>query len=133
MEFTAVFPTLRMHDVSVAKRFYLDWLGCSVDWESEADDGPVYMQVSRRQGLVLHLSSHHDDGTPGTVVLVEMQGIEELHKEIAARPLPLLQSRDRAASRRADHGAHRPIIQPIAILRAVAFVRVTVRFAPAQT
>ena len=88
MEFTAVFPTLRMHDVSVAKRFYLDWLGCSVDWESEADDGPVYMQVSRRQGLVLHLSSHHDDGTPGTVVLVEMQGIDELHKEIAARPYP---------------------------------------------
>ena len=88
MEFTAVFPTLRMHDVSVAKRFYLDWLDCSVDWESEADDGPVYMQVSRRQGLVLHLSSHHDDGTPGTVVLVEMQGIEELHNEIAARPYP---------------------------------------------
>lgn len=57
MEFTAVFPTLRMHDVSVAKRFYLDWLGCSVHWESEADDGPVYMQVSRRQGLILHLSS----------------------------------------------------------------------------
>lgn len=87
MEFTAVLPTLRMHDVPVARRFYLDWLGCSVDWEDGADDGPVYMQVSR-QGLVLHLSSHHDDGTPGTVVLVEMHGIDELHKEIAARPYP---------------------------------------------
>ncbi|MDP9189848.1 MAG: glyoxalase superfamily protein [Actinomycetota bacterium] len=87
MEFAAVLPTLRMHDVSAAKRFYIDWLGCAIDWEDEADDGPVYMQVSRGD-LVLHLSSHHDDGTPGSVVLIEMRGLKELHEEIAARPYP---------------------------------------------
>ena len=87
MEFTAVRPTLRMHDVAVAKRFYVDWLGCTVDWEDGSGRGPVYLQLSR-DSLVLHLSSHHDDGTPGTVVLVEMQGIEELHRELTERPYP---------------------------------------------
>ena len=87
MQVDAVFPTLRMHDVAVAKRFYVDWLGFTVDWEDRAEDGPIYMQVSR-DGLVLHLSSHHDDGTPGTVVLIEIQGIDELHAELWSRPYP---------------------------------------------
>ena len=32
----------------------------------------VYVHVSR-DGMRLHLSSHHDDGTPGTAVLVEVR------------------------------------------------------------
>ena len=87
MEILSVLPTLRMHDVAAAKRFYLDWLGCSVDWEDGTADGPVYLQVSRDQ-LVLHLSSHHDDGTPGSVVLVELRGLDALHAELTARPYP---------------------------------------------
>ena len=39
------------------------------------------MQVSRGP-LVLHLSSHHGDGTPGGAVLVEVTGIKELHDEL---------------------------------------------------
>ena len=31
---------------------------------------------------MLHLSSHHGDGTPGGVVLVEVTGIKELHDEL---------------------------------------------------
>jgi Glyoxalase superfamily protein len=38
-----------------------------------------------RGPLVLHLSSHHDDGTPGDVVLVEVTGIKELHEELQPR------------------------------------------------
>jgi catechol 2,3-dioxygenase-like lactoylglutathione lyase family enzyme len=82
-------PILRMHDVSVTKRFYLDYLGCRLDWEDGGPDGPVYMQVSRGP-LVLHLSSHHDDGTPGSAVLCEMRGLEELHAELAGRDYPFL-------------------------------------------
>ena len=85
MKVVSVIPTLRMHDVAVAKRFYVEWLGCALDWEDGSEDGPVYLQVSR-PGLLLHLSSHHDDGTPGTVVLVEVTGIEALHAELTARP-----------------------------------------------
>jgi hypothetical protein len=39
------------------------------------------MQVSR-DGLVLHLSEHHGDGTPGAVAYVRMSGIEALHREL---------------------------------------------------
>ena len=76
-----VVPILRMFDAGVTKRFYVDYLGCSLDWQDGEGDRPTYLQVSLGE-LVLHLSSHHDDGTPGSAVLVEMRGIEELHAEL---------------------------------------------------
>lgn len=82
-------PILRMHDVAAAKRFYVDYLGCTIDWEDGGGDGPLYMQVSR-DGLVLHLSSHHDDGTPGSAVLCETRGVDELHAELRDRDYPFL-------------------------------------------
>jgi extradiol dioxygenase family protein len=82
-------PILRMHDVSVTKRFYLDYLGCTLDWEDGEGDRPVYMQVSRGD-LVLHLSSHHDDGTPGSAVLVETTGVEALWGELREHDYPFL-------------------------------------------
>jgi extradiol dioxygenase family protein len=78
-----------MHDVSVTKRFYLDYLGCTLDWEDGEGDRPVYMQVSRGE-LVLHLSSNHDDGTPGSAVLVETTGVEALWEELRERDYPFL-------------------------------------------
>jgi hypothetical protein len=42
------------------------------------------MQVSR-DGLVLFLSEHHGDGTPGTKVYVDMTGLEEFHHELTAK------------------------------------------------
>jgi catechol 2,3-dioxygenase-like lactoylglutathione lyase family enzyme len=85
----APIPILRMHDVAAARRFYVDYLGCKVDWEDGEGDRPVYMQVSR-DGLVLHLSSHHDDGTPGSVVLCETHGVDELHTELRDKDYPFL-------------------------------------------
>jgi catechol 2,3-dioxygenase-like lactoylglutathione lyase family enzyme len=84
-----VVPILRMFDVAATKRFYVDYLGCSLDWQDGDGDQPVYMQVSRGD-LRLHLSSHHDDGTPGSVVLVEMRGVGELHAELHAKRYPFL-------------------------------------------
>jgi Glyoxalase superfamily protein len=56
--------------------------GCTVDWEEgDPPETPAYLQVSRGP-LVLHLSAHHGDGTPGGVVLVEVRGIRELHEEL---------------------------------------------------
>ena len=51
--------------------------------------GPTYLQVSRG-ALVLHLSNYHDDGTPGTVVLVEIEGIHDLHAELGSRGSPFM-------------------------------------------
>lgn len=73
-------------DVDRAREFYVDWLGCRVDWEHRFDEGaPLYMQVSRG-GLVLHLSEHSGDGTPGSVVYVSAKGVAELHRELQAKP-----------------------------------------------
>ena len=80
--FTQTIPILRIFDVAKAREFYLDFLGFTLDWEHRFEpELPVYMQVSRG-GLALHLSEHHGDCCPGGAVFVEMQGIEELHREL---------------------------------------------------
>jgi ribosomal-protein-alanine N-acetyltransferase len=85
MRIERVVPVLRIFDVAKAKEFYVDYLGFAVDWEHRHEpDLPLYMQVSR-DGLVLHLSEHYGDGTPGSVVYVEMHGIEAFHAEISAK------------------------------------------------
>jgi ribosomal-protein-alanine N-acetyltransferase len=79
-------PVLRIFDVDRAREFYVDWLGFKVDWEHRFEaDLPLYMQVSR-DDLVLHLSEHSGDGTPGTVVYATAHGVMELHAELQTRP-----------------------------------------------
>jgi ribosomal-protein-alanine N-acetyltransferase len=85
----AAVPIIRIFDVDAAKRFYVDYLGCTLDWEDGSDDGPVYMQVSLGD-MVLHLSSNHDDGTPGSAVLIETEDVSSLHAELHARDYPFL-------------------------------------------
>ena len=78
-------PILRMFDVAKAKAFYVDRLGFQLDWEHRFEPGfPLYMQVSR-DGVRLHLSEHNGDGTPGSVVFVEITGLDAFHAELAAR------------------------------------------------
>ncbi len=90
--FSGAVPILRIFDVDKARRFYLDYLGFTVDWEHRfSHDAPLYMQVSRG-GMVLHLSEHHGDGTPGSVVYVETQGVRDFHAELQTRELPVPQS-----------------------------------------
>ncbi|HEY5335537.1 MAG TPA: glyoxalase superfamily protein [Mycobacteriales bacterium] len=85
-----VIPILRIFDEARARDFYVGYLGCSVDWEHRFDgQGPVYLQVSRGS-LVLHLSEHHGDGTPGTTVYVGAVGVRELHAELHAKDYPYL-------------------------------------------
>lgn len=37
------------------------------------------------EALVLHLSEHHGDGSPGLRLRVTMSGVEAFHKELAAK------------------------------------------------
>ncbi|SFZ85291.1 hypothetical protein SAMN02983003_2492 [Devosia enhydra] len=75
-------PILRSFDAAKAREFYLGFLGMSLDWEHRfAPEAPLYMQVSRN-GLVLHLSEHHGDATPGSHIRVEIEGVEALHREL---------------------------------------------------
>jgi len=83
--FGRVVPILRIFDVDKAKEFYVDYLGFTVDWEHRFEEGlPLYMQVSRA-GLVLHLSEHHGDGTPGTIVYIETRDLRAYHAELRAK------------------------------------------------
>ncbi|PNY29897.1 Sporulation protein RMD1 [Tolypocladium capitatum] len=85
IEFQFVVPILRIFDVAKADEFYLGYLGFEVDWDHRFDDNaPLYRQVSRG-GLVLHLSEHHGDGSPGVQVRVTMKGIAELHRQLSGK------------------------------------------------
>jgi catechol 2,3-dioxygenase-like lactoylglutathione lyase family enzyme len=78
-------PILRIFDVPKAEDFYLRLLGFQVDWRHRfGDDFPLYMQISR-DGLRLQLSEHNGDGTPGTVVFLDVHGLDAWHAELTAR------------------------------------------------
>lgn len=85
VQFKRVIPIIRIFDEARAREFYVDFLGFSVDWEHRFyDNAPLYMQVSRG-GMLLHLSEHHGDASPGSTVFVWMRGIAELHREVSAK------------------------------------------------
>ncbi|MFI4874398.1 MAG: glyoxalase superfamily protein [Blastopirellula sp. JB062] len=85
ISFQQTIPILRIFDVDKAKRFYVDFLGFTIDWEHRFDpDAPLYLQVSRG-GLLLHLSEHHGDSSPGANIFIWMTGVEALHAEITAK------------------------------------------------
>jgi hypothetical protein len=85
VQFQQVIPILRIFDVAKADEFYLGFLGFSVDWEHRFDDNaPLYRQISRN-GLVLHLSEHHGDGSPGARLRVMMRGVREFHHELSTK------------------------------------------------
>ena len=82
---TRVVPIFRIFSVEKAREFYLDFLGFTIDWEHRFEpDAPVYMQVSR-DGVVLHLSEHHGDGTPGSRAYVYMTGVEAFQRELIGK------------------------------------------------
>jgi len=83
--FEAPIPILRIFDVAKAREFYVDFLGMNWDWEHRfAPDLPVFAQVSR-EGLVLFLSEHFGDGTPGTKLILRMSGLDALHRELLGK------------------------------------------------
>ncbi len=85
MEILQVIPLLRMFDVAKAREFYIDWLGFKVDWEHRFEPAlPLYLQVSR-EGLVLHLTEHHGDASPGAKTFIRCKGLEAFHTEISAQ------------------------------------------------
>jgi len=85
ISFDQVIPVLRIFDIAKADEFYLDFLGFSVDWDHRFDDNaPLYRQISRN-GLVLHLSEHHGDGSPGARLRVMMRGVAEFQQQLSAK------------------------------------------------
>lgn len=85
IDFEPAVPIVRIFDVAKAHEFYLGFLGFKVDWEHRfGDNFPLYSQVSRGT-LKLHLSEHSGDASPGGNMVVNMRGVEDLQKELAAK------------------------------------------------
>lgn len=88
--FTGTIPILRIFSLEKARDFYLAYLGFKADWEHRFDpEAPLYQQISRA-GLILHLSEHHGDATPGSTVFVPMRGVRAFHAELSAKRYPFL-------------------------------------------
>jgi hypothetical protein len=101
IDFAKTIPLLRIFSVEKAREFYIDYLGFKVDWEHRFEPSlPLYMQVSRGS-LMLHLTEHYGDCTPGAKVFVEMTGVAELHAELTAKKYSYL----RPGLEQADWGA----------------------------
>ncbi len=85
VSFGRVIPTLRMFDVAKAREFYLDFLGFTVDFEHRFhDNAPLFMRVSRGD-LLLYLSEHHGDGSPGVHITIRTHDVDELLRELATK------------------------------------------------
>lgn len=82
-----VVPILRTFPGPEARRFYIEYLGFTIDWEHRFEpDMPLYRQVSR-QGAVLHLSEHHGDATPGSAVRILEANVVQLQRQLKESPI----------------------------------------------
>jgi len=81
-------PLFRIFDQALARAFYIDWLGFTIDWEHQfTPTAPRYLQISR-DSVVLHLTEHFGDCSPGAKVLIHVDDVEALHEELTSRPNP---------------------------------------------
>ena len=85
MQISGAIPLIRIFSEEKAKEFYVDFLGFSIEWEHRfEEDLPLYAQI-RRGDLVIHLTGHHGDATPGSTLFIPITGIENLHAELNAK------------------------------------------------
>jgi hypothetical protein len=83
--FTRTIPTLRIFDSVKAKEFYIGFLGFKVDFEHRFEpDLPLFMQISIGD-VILYLSEHHGDCSPGAKIVIEMTGLAAYHAALAAK------------------------------------------------
>lgn len=85
IQFQQVIAILRIFDIQKADEFYLGFLGFTLDWDHRFDENATLYRRISRNGLVLHLSEHHGDGSPGVRLRVMMHGVREFHREISEK------------------------------------------------
>lgn len=81
-----IIPIFRIFDYDKAIEFYVQWLGFSIDWEDKPDNAPVYLQISLN-GIVLHLTEHHGDCTPGARAYISgFKDLNNYHHQLLKKP-----------------------------------------------
>jgi catechol 2,3-dioxygenase-like lactoylglutathione lyase family enzyme len=83
---SAIIPTLRIYDYDKTIEFYVDWLGFIIEWTHTFEPGaPRFMRASLGD-VVLHLSEHHGDCSPGArITVVDFKGLKEYHAQLIAK------------------------------------------------
>lgn len=85
MKAEQIIPILRIFDYQKTLEFYIDWLGFEIAWEHHFEENtPVYMEV-KKGNIVLHLSEHHGDASPGSSIFIWRKGIAEYHQELIGK------------------------------------------------
>jgi catechol 2,3-dioxygenase-like lactoylglutathione lyase family enzyme len=80
-----VTPQLRMTNWDRSRKFYVDGLGFTVDWEHRFEPGfPVFTQITR-DGLSLFLTEHTGDCKPGGAAYIILDDVDAYFREITAR------------------------------------------------
>jgi catechol 2,3-dioxygenase-like lactoylglutathione lyase family enzyme len=83
--FTRTIPTLRIFDSGKAREFYIGFLGFKVDFEHRFEpDLPLFMQISMGD-VLLYLSEHHGDCSPGAKIVIETKGLAAYHADLIAK------------------------------------------------
>ena len=78
-------PILRIFDAAKAREFYLDFLGFKLEFEHRFEpDLPLYMRISFGD-VMLDLSEHHGDGSPGAKIIIAMTGLAEYQADLLAK------------------------------------------------
>lgn len=82
MKAEQIIPVLRIFDYQKMLEFYIDWLGFEIAWEHRFEENmPAYLEV-KNGSIILHLSEHHGDASPGSSVFIWGEGVAEYHKEL---------------------------------------------------
>ncbi|REC60965.1 VOC family protein [Chryseobacterium pennae] len=82
MKADQIIPVLRIFDYQKALEFYIDWLGFEIAWEHRFEENmPAYIEV-KKENIILHLTEHHGDASPGSSVFIWGEGVADYHKEL---------------------------------------------------
>ncbi|MEJ5106753.1 glyoxalase superfamily protein [Chryseobacterium sp. MYb328] len=82
MKADQIIPVLRIFDYQKALEFYIDWLGFEIAWEHRFEENmPAYIEV-KKENIILHLTEHHGDASPGSSVFIWGEGVSDYHKEL---------------------------------------------------
>ncbi len=78
-------PSLRIFNEAKAREFYVDFLEFLLEFEHRFElDFPVFMQISLN-GVVLRLTEHHGDCSPGALVSIPMVGLAAYHSKLISK------------------------------------------------
>lgn len=80
-------PVLRVFDVEQAKRFYVEFLGCTLDFGGPVHEGGSFYGQVTRSTTTLQLTETPYVGSPGATIGIWTDGVDDLHDELNKRRL----------------------------------------------